>query len=311
MARDREREVPWGGFLLIAALAGVALAIFFYNDIQRVVRGTYVVVAALPEGGGVRPGAPAWVAGRESGRVTRVDLLRATDVRTGGIVVEVEFPASIRDVLRAGSTARLAAASPTAGDIIEFLPGPGAELTPADTVWGVAPSSRPEEVVAQLGALARGMRDLFGQVQTVADAGAERLERLDQLGEQAGDVGVLLDRFLETASRAAARRTELAGDLEQLTEGLGRMGTLLADAREALRGPEAHRAEMRALRESLPASIEVVRTRLEALATALDDPNGTLLRLQSDGALWRALEAARAEADALIAELSAHPGRAF
>jgi ABC-type transporter Mla subunit MlaD len=311
MARDRDREVPWGGFLLLALLLAIAGAIFFAADLRRLVEGTYTVVAAFPDGGSIRPGAPVWIAGRESGRVTRVDILRPTDRSTGGIVVEAEFPASARDILGSESRVRMNAGSPTSGEVVEFLPGGGAALTPTDTVWGFEPPDRLEHLVDGLGALAGQMQAMFDTVQVVADAGEIRVERLDDLGSQAAEVTELLEEFSAATQRSAGARGDLLGDIDRLTAGIGRLGSLLARAREAVRGPAATRSEAAALRDRLPATIGALREELAALQAALDDPNGTLSRLQSDSALWRAIGAARAEADSLFEELSGDPGRMF
>ncbi|HUF90170.1 MAG TPA: hypothetical protein VMR66_09335 [Gemmatimonadota bacterium] len=311
MAHDRNRDIPWGGFLLIAALATIGASIFFLREIERAFRGSYIVLAAFPEGGSVRPGAPVWVAGRESGEVVRVVMLRPTAEATGGIVVEVEFPRALRQILRSGSRVRMTAGSPTAGDIVEFFPGAGTELTPVDTIWGSEPVNRAEHVVAGLGVLARDMRALFDTVQAVADAGEIRVERLDELGEQVVAINEMLEEFADAVGRSSARRGDILADLDRLGAGIARLGALLGDARAALRGPESRRAEARAVRQSLPATIAELSGRLAGLQAALDDPNGSLSRLQSDSALWRAVGAARAEADSLIAELAANPARMF
>ncbi len=311
MARDRDRDIPWGGFLLLAAVIAVALSIFFLREIERMTQGSYVVLAAFPEGGGVRPGAPVWVAGRETGEVLRVEMLPATQDLTGGIVVAAEFPGSMREILRSGSRVRMTSGSPTTGDVVEFLPGAGAELTPQDTVWGFEPVDRTEALVAGLGALAREMEVLFDTVEAVADAGEARLERLDELGTHAERVSDLMEEFTESAQRSASGRGRLLADLDRLTGAVARFGSVLAAARASLRGPEGLRAEDRALRERLPATLSDLRERLAALRSGLADPNGSLARLQTDSALWRAIDAARAEADSLVAELSGDPGRMF
>ena len=311
MAHDRNRDIPWGGFLLIAALATIGLSIFFLREIERAFRGSYIVLAAFPEGGAVRPGAPVWVAGRESGEVVRVIMLRPTAQATGGIVVEVEFPGALRQILRSGSRVRMTAGSPAVGDIVEFFPGAGTELTPVDTIWGSERVNRAEHVVAGLGLLARDMRVLFDTVQAVADAGEIRVERLDELGEQVVAINEMLEEFADEVGRSSARRGDILADLDRLGAGIARLGALLGDARAVLRGPESGRAEARAVRRSLPATIAELSGRLAGLQAALDDPNGSLSRLQSDSALWRAVGAARAEADSLIAELAANPGRMF
>lgn len=311
MARNRERDFPWGGFLLLFVIATVAGGLFFAADLRRIVQGTYIVVAAFPEGGAVRPGAPVWIAGLESGRVTRVDMLPPTASATGGIVVEAELPATARDVLGSGSRVRLTQGGPTSDELVEFLPGPGEALTPADTVWGFEPPDRVELLVEDLGGLARLMRSMVDTVRIVADAGEAREERLDELGEQAGRVSDLLAEFSRGVERSVGARGDLLGDIDRLTSGLARLGTQLASVRDALRGPEEARGQAHDLRERLPATLGTLRDELAALQAALDDPNGTLARLQSDSALWRAVGAARAEADSLIAELSGNPGRMF
>jgi ABC-type transporter Mla subunit MlaD len=311
MARDRDRDVPWGGFILLAAILTLAGVIFFAADLRRRVEGTHVVVAAFPEGGAIRRGAPVWIAGRESGRVIRVEMLPPDDSTTGGIVVLAEFPASARDILGADSRVRVAAGSPTSGEIVEFLPGRGAPLTPSDTVWGVQPVDRAALLVNGLGLLAGRMKAMFDTVQAVADAGEVRVERLDDLGEEAVRVVDLLDAFSASAGRTAAARGDLLGDVNRLTDVMARLGGLLARARAAVIGPDATRGEATALRERLPATVGSLRDQLAALQAALDDPNGSLSRLQTDSALWRAIGSARAEADSLFAELSANPGRMF
>lgn len=311
MARDRDRDIPWGGFLLLFAIVAVAAALFFAADLRRMVGGTYTVVAAFPEGGAVRPGAPVWVAGRESGRVTRVGMLPPTARATGGIVVEAQFPATVREILGSETRVRLAQGGPTSGELVEFLPGGGVALAPTDTVWGEEPVDRAELVVEGLGALARRMTSLVDTVQMVADAGDVRLERLDELGDQAGRVSDLLAEFYRGVERSAGGRGDLLADIDRLTSGLARLGTQLGRVRDALRGPEGARGEAADLRERLPGTLGALRDELAALQAALDDPNGTLARLQADSALWRAVGAARAEADSLVAELSGNPGRMF
>lgn len=310
MARDRDRDIPWRGFFLMGAIFATALVIFFVADIQRAIAGTHVVVAAFPEGGGIRPGAPVWVAGRESGKVTNVEMLPASEASTGGIVVEAEFPGSMRDILGTETRVRMAPGTPTSGEIVEFLPGGGSPLTPTDTVWGFSPVDRADLLISGLGRLARDMQLMFDTVQVVADAGELRVERLDALGAQAERVTDLLAETSDLIEASAGRRGDLLGDLNRLADGLGRLGGQLAEARARLR--DAASAPGAAdLRRTLPASIAELSEGLAALEAALSDPNGTLARLQADSAVFRAIGRARAQADSLFAELSENPGRMF
>jgi hypothetical protein len=94
----------------------------------------------------------------------------------------------------------------------------------------------------------------------------------------------------------------------------------------SLRNAQAHAAELpvliRRLRENAGAASEMrtalarlqlradsLGMQLAAASLALENPNGTLARMQQDTALTRALNAARAQLDSLMADMRSNPLR--
>jgi hypothetical protein len=78
---------------------------------------------------------------------------------------------------------------------------------------------------------------------------------------------------------------------------------------ERARGSAGGAADVGAALARLQARADTLADRLAEAGAALDNPNGTLARMQQDSALVRAIHAARAELDSLVADARRNPLR--
>lgn len=298
------------GTLILVGLFTGSLLIFFLDDLLGMFERHYVVHVVLPGATGLSAESPVWVSGRRVGRVSSVGLLPSGADSLARVVVGVELPMSVQPQVRRDSQVRLTATGPISEPVIDITPGsatspilpPGDTLRQTPMVTAMQLTSRAEVVKADL---TTALADLQAQVPAVR-ARLEQTERafagLEAVMEQAQQMQLDLDAnpgfaLLQTPSFAASLENT-RGHAAELPVMFRRLSETTGAA-----------AEVRAALARLQLRADSLRAQLAAADAALNNPNGTLSRMQQDTAITRALNAARAELDSLIADMRSNPLR--
>jgi ABC-type transporter Mla subunit MlaD len=306
----RQRRRPlWGGLLLMALLA-TAVVIFFLDDIVAAFERHYELVALVPDAPGIAAGTPVWVSGRRAGEVKTVAILPTTLDTLGRIAVTMRLPLHVQQQIRADSRVRITSVNMMSEAVVDILPGtPHAALKePGDTLRLEA---RP--TAAQLTARAADVRaDLDTVLATFASLAPPARARMQQteriLAELDGamlEVQQLRSDLAGNEGLAALRDPAFRASLERATAHAAELPRAVAALRERADGP----ADVQAALARLQLRADTLRLRLDAAAAMLNDPLGLTGRMQRDTALARAVDAARASLDSLVAEVRRNPLR--
>jgi phospholipid/cholesterol/gamma-HCH transport system substrate-binding protein len=308
--RQRQRRRLLVGRLLMAGLIATALLIFFMEDIVTMFDEEYAIVVVFPGAAGLTEGSPVWVSGREVGTVTSVGFMPSSSDSLARVVLHLLLPVDVQSQVRADSRIRLTSIGFVSEKVVDILPGTAGSpvLAPGDTLRqeplltpqdlthraGLV-SQRLDTVMAELRIHVPGIRARLLQTQrafagldgVMAEAG-----RLQADMDASPGLAVLRDPAFETSLRnARAHAAELPVLIRRLRENAGAA------------------SEMRTALARLQLRADSLGMQLAAASLALENPNGTLARMQQDTALTRALNAARAQLDSLMADMRSNPLR--
>jgi phospholipid/cholesterol/gamma-HCH transport system substrate-binding protein len=298
------------GILIMLGLLGGALFVFFLEDILGAFERRYTIVALVPDAPDISRGTPVWVGGKAVGAVTTVAILPSSVDTMGRVAVTLELPRHVQPQVRTDSRVRLTSISMISENAIDILPGSAAarQLVDGDTL-----RTDPRPTAAQLTARAAIVRSeldtVLAAVRTLAPIAAARMEDtrrafagMDAAMAEAqrlrtdlqANPGLALLRdpaFQASLERTRGYATELPATIAQLRERVGEAGEI---------GPALARLQARA---------DTLSAQLTAAAAMLEAGEGTLGRMQHDTALVRAVNAARASLDSLVAEVRNNPLR--
>jgi ABC-type transporter Mla subunit MlaD len=311
MARDpRQTRRTVAGTLLIAGLLAATVLTFFLESLIEKFRSKYEIVAVVRDGVDLVAGSPVWIAGREVGVVSSVGFMPHGGDTIARIAVVLELPRRVQSQVRADSRVRLTAVNLLSERVVDI--GPGTErapvLGPGDTLRQERRPT-PAELTARAATVKAGLDSVLVQVQALTPAMNARLlqtqravQGLDIVMTEAArlqrdmDANPGLALLRDPAFAAAVERAQAtARELPLLIGRLQEQDGAVADVRSALA-----RLQQRA---------EALDAQLAAASAALENPNGSLARLQQDTAIQRAINAARAELDSLIVEARRNPLR--
>ncbi len=303
---------PVAGLLLILAITGLAVLIFFLETIQRKAQDYFHVVAVLPQGKDLKAGTPVWIAGKEVGRVLRIAVMPATADTLADVAAVLQVPEKYRDMIRLDTRLRMTKATLMSKPVLDLVPGSPAapRLGPMDTLR-LPPFTATALAMAQAKRLFVDLDSLLAEANQVATLAGERPASLERIRRNvqaaratsgrlaAGDGSLprlLHDSVLTTRlERVAARSGRIAGQLR------ARLDALSPDTAAGGAPPTADvRLRLARLAE-----------RLDSLQSALDGTSGTLGRLRRDSAISIAVEGVRSALDSLIAVTKANPFRIF
>ncbi|HSJ09710.1 MAG TPA: MlaD family protein [Longimicrobiales bacterium] len=309
MSREgRQIRRTVAGVLIIAALTGAAVLIFFLDAILASFEKRYAIVALMPAAPAVIDGTPVWVGGKEVGAVTGIAFVNSPQDTMANIALTLELPLDVASQVRADSRLRLTSARMIGTPVIDIAPG-----SPAAPVLGPGDTLRPAnavtaEVIMRRAATVKADLDtLLVDIRRIAPVFAARMtgtrRALADIQVSIAEVGRMSDDLETGAGLATLRDPAFAASLARARSHVAAMPGLIermqqrsADAAEI--GGALTRLQTRA--DSLSAQLALVALRTE---------NGTLMRLQRDTALIRAMNAARAELDSLMAEARRNPLR--
>jgi len=299
------------GTLIVFGLIALGLAIFYLDVIQRALRSTYSVHVLLPDAQGIRPGTPVTVAGIAAGRVTRIALAPVNSDSLAKAVLTLELGTAVRPQVRRDSDVLLRRVRLIGDPFVDVMPGSLAAdvLPPGDTLRGrlrptaAATLARTRDLGAAYDSLHGATQRLalaWRATQPAAAAAARRAAAAQaqlRILDRAYRTGPLAARPQDQQWRATIGRTR-AGAAE--IRSLFRRG--LGSPAAAALGPETARLAARA---------DTLALELGRLEAALAAPGGVPAPFGRDTTLARALRAARAELDSLVAETRRNPLRFF
>jgi phospholipid/cholesterol/gamma-HCH transport system substrate-binding protein len=307
----RQGRRPLYGGLLITAVVGFAVLIFFLDDIFRLFERSYEIVALVPDAPGLAAGAPVWVGGKPVGEVRHVAVMPAGRDTLGRVLVLLELPRHVQSQVRTDSRVRLTAARLVGERVVDILPGsPAAPVARAGDTLRLAARPTMQQVTGRAAVVRAELDTLTAALQELAPQARARL----------GDA----QRTFAALDAAMAQAQQLRTDL-QANPGLAllrdqRFRASLERARQSaaalpgtfdvLRERSADTQEVAAAFARLQDRADTLAARIDAATSVLDDRSGgSLARLLDDDALLHALHAARAALDSLLAEARSNPLR--
>jgi ABC-type transporter Mla subunit MlaD len=310
-ARDaRQTRRTLYGILLMLGLFGLALFVFFLDDIIGAFERRYEIVALVPDAPGVAGGTPVWVGGRRVGVVTAVAILPSTVDTMGRVAVTLKLPTHVQQQIRTDSRVRLTSISMISEAVIDVLPGSAAAraLEAGDTL-----RTDPRPSAASVTARAAVVRaELDSVLDVVRELSPVVRQRLDDT-----------ERAFAGLSSAMAGARQLSAEI-QANPGIALMrdpafqqsltrarshADALPAAIAGLRARAGEGSDVAAALSGLQIRADAVRAQLATAAAMIEEQQGTLGRMQNDTALIRAVNAARASLDSLMAEVRSNPLR--
>jgi len=281
------REIRVGLFVLVGAVM-VVIALFTLTDVTAM-RNRYMVTTTVPDASGIRRGDPVQMLGVNIGRV------RGFDIGPNGVAVRLELqrqypvPVDSRVILASGGL--------LGGTVAEVIPGTASERMRAG---GALPGSNGgPDIMDTAGELGVRADDVLVRVQTMLS---------EQTVGAVGGSAVELQRMLtEMSALAAQQRQELAA----LTASLRRSA---AGVEGATTAPElvASIARLDGMTQQMDATIASLnRTSgsLEGVIGRMERGEGTLGRLSTDDELYRNLNQAALNLNALATDIRENPRR--
>jgi hypothetical protein len=306
----RQRRRPLYGGLLIAALFGGALLVFFLDPLLALFERRYTIIALVPDAPGLAPGSPVWVSGKPAGEVLQLGFMPTHTDTLGRVWVMLELPRHIQEQVRADSEVRITAAALVGERVVDILPGTAGApvLREGDTLrlklglTAAELASRAASLRVELDTLAAQFRELMPSVRARMDAAERAFAAMDAAMQEVArtradagrNPGLALVRdtaFTASLQRAQAHAGELPAAVGQLRDRVGATGEV---------APMLAQLQLRA---------DTLRARLDAAAALLEQTDGFVGRFQQDAALLNAVHAARASLDSLVAEARRNPLR--
>ncbi|MGH7480549.1 MAG: MlaD family protein [Longimicrobiales bacterium] len=313
MAERKSDHKTIRGFIILGSILGVAVLIFFLDDILRNLREPYRIVAVLPEAERVAPGTPVWVAGKEVGVVLETSFLPVTGDTAARVAALVTLPGETRAVLRADSDIRLHRPTPLGAPVLEMSPGSAGapRLNDGDTLRAPA-GTRVTATLATAVSLYGELDSLVVESGTLIDAIDARGRDVEALQRSVGAANRALDELRTDLAAGPVRLLDDTGfraHVENARRNVAELARLfrmradqLAPLGDAATGDSADAT-------GLAQRLRDLASELQTVAALLDSPAGTIGRMREDSALILALDSVRTQLDSLIAEARRDPGR--
>lgn len=264
MTRGRDREVWVGVFVLLGSL--LLVLAFFTLTSPATLRGRYFLTALVSDAGGIRKGDPVNMRGVVIGRISSFKIL------PDGVAVRLEIEGQY--VVPSDSHVLLKTNNLLGGTQLDVVPGKSGQAAPHEaTLQGKAE------------------QELSSQVQTVASAASQTLERVQALlspqtvqnvQESSAEMNALLRELSQSVQEQRAQVRDLTKSLSASAAGLER-ATAGKEPKEIVR-------RLDAVSERLDrASVSLERSAVSAqeLMARIDRGEGTLGRLSHDETLYR------------------------
>jgi phospholipid/cholesterol/gamma-HCH transport system substrate-binding protein len=305
----QRRRILVGRLLMVGLILG-ALVIFFMEDLITIFDEEYSIVVVFPGAAGMTEGSPVWLSGREVGTVASVGFMPSGGDSLARVVLNLTLPVDVKSQVREDSKVRLTSVGFVSEKVVDIVPGTAAfpELEPGDTLRQ-EPLLTPKDLTRRAGIVSQRLDTVMTELRShVPDIRARLLQTqhafagLDGVMSEAQQLQSDMDAnpgfalLRDPAFEASLRNTRAhAAELPELIARLRNSAGAASDVRVAL-------ARLQARADSLS-------VQLAAATNALYNPNGTLARMQQDSAIARAIGAARAQLDSLMADMRSNPLR--
>lgn len=289
------------GGSLLAGLVIASLAIFFMDTVAREIAAGPTLVVAAQEARKLEPGAPVWVAGVPTGRVTHIRFRSAASAGDHRILIRAELRGGASDLLRSDATAAVVEPALLEPAVLAIRPGSAPDpFRPGDTLEAV-PQPNVEDVMRRADSLAGRLAEL----RPLARRLAARLE------EGPGTVAALR-RDTATTERLQAALRAGRGLAREARDGSA--GLLAADSGLRARWRDIRRRSGRMTAgadeaAALARELDRLTARLSRLQARIDSGRGSLGRFVVDEALQRERKRLEAQMDSVRAVLLNDPLR--
>ena len=298
------------GALIVLALLGSAVLIFFMEALLGAFERNYTVHVVLPGVTGLAAESPVWVSGNDVGRITAVGLLPSGGDTLARVIVAVELPVNVQQHVRADSEVRVTSIGPISEKVVDILAGsPSAPILPPGDTLRQTPGPSPAQLTARATEVRADLATVLAELQEQTPAIHARLQQTERafasLESVMGEARRLQLDLSANPGYALLQSPAFAASLEGTRAHAAELPVMIGRLRNST-GPAA---EVQAALARLQLRADSLRTQLTAALVVLDNPNGTLSRMQQDTAITRALTAARMELDSLIADARRNPLR--
>jgi phospholipid/cholesterol/gamma-HCH transport system substrate-binding protein len=314
------RRLAWsnvrGGLIAVAVIVGISVATLKYARVGAL-RGDrihlYVVVGAAR---GVLKGSEVWLMGQKVGKISDIRFRAPSESDTSTrVMVELEVLEKYREAMHRDALAQIRPGGSLIGAVVVSL-YPGTASTPTirdgDTVRA-KPQSDAESATAQLGAAAKELPALMGNVKTIRS----------ELTSTGGSMGALMQSAKSEHGALQSASAQLARLLRRMSDGRGSLdqimeGGLSTRARTVMARADSVRALLKSSSGSLGrfkrdstliAQVADIRDELANVRATLADSQGTAGRVLHDSAAFSAIGDAQREMTLLMADLKKHPLR--
>lgn len=290
--------------LKVGVAVAVATLIFivgvrYFADVP-VFGGTYALTTAFDDAGGLLAGNDVRVNGVKVGTVDNVRL----DIEARQVAVKLSLDGDV--VIPEGSYAEVGGFAAFGSIYIEITLGGGPPLPEGAMIPGRSTNllgqltDRAPELIGEVDTLLGGVGATFGEVQRLlGNPESDLRQTLAALRSAAASVSELLRTERGRISSTLASVDTLTSDLRAFT---GENGDSLTQAVQNLN--DALSQLDRTLSE-----VEEVTASLDALATKINEGEGTLGRLVNDPSLYAKLDSAATGVNRILADFEENPGR--
>lgn len=308
--KQRQRRRILVGRLLMFGLIAGALVIFFAEDLLTMFDEEYAIVVVFPGAAGVTEGSPVWVSGREVGAVTSVGFMPSGGDSLARVVLHLMLPVDVQTQVRADSRIRLTSVGFVSEKVVDIVPGTADApvVAPGDTLRQ-EPLLTPQELTRRAGLVTQRLDTVMAEMRLHVPAIRARLLQTQQAFAGLDGVMVAAARLQAdmdaSPGLAVLRDPAFGASLRNVRTHAAELPVLIGRLRENAGAA----SEMRTALARLQARADSLGMQMAAASMALENPNGTLARMQQDTALTHALNAARAQLDSLMIDMRSNPLR--
>jgi phospholipid/cholesterol/gamma-HCH transport system substrate-binding protein len=311
-------RVSWSqvrvGIAVTAALAVLAVAVFFIGETGAVFGERYRLVTLMPSANGLIEGASVRLAGQDVGKVDAIEFVPIAERGHPDHVLSITLAInrSVTEQIRADSEARIRTQGLLGDKVIDLTPGDPrlAILEEGDTITAALATDYEQmlgsasELVDDLAAILRNMRSLADTL-LAGQGTAGRLLMDTTLYVELLETSRSMNRFLgivgggDGALAQLAQDDQLYQDLRSVVAGLDTLTASLVEGESTL---------SRLLTdETLYEKLVSTSARADSMLSNLESGEGTMGKLLTDQELYESLLKLMVDVQTVLTELRADP----
>ena len=308
--RSQKRSATIGAAIILGIVV-FASGLFFIQDILRVFRPAFHLVALMGDAGALQSGSPVWIAGRPVGTVKTV-VIRGVDVDSAErVAVTLQIPRKYQTHVRRDSQVRMTSSSLIGNPVIDISPGsPGAKMiADGDTLRSTGPGSV-EALMDHTLAVSNGLRGLFADLNTLKSSSPNAPAEFARVNSNLQHVTLQFHQLMTNMQNGPINRLHepafrnAVADLRAMSGQLSSQLSAASErARRARSSSEPALRLMAARADTIQAQMALVQQRIA------EGGGGLLLRAQKDSAIMRAVHGAQEQLDSLMAVTKRNPLR--